>query len=73
MSIPVTAAARVSPILPAGSPRIIGVVNITEDSFSDGGCYLDPEAAIIHARKLRPTAPMSSNWVPPPVIRVPRR
>jgi len=53
MSIPVTAAARVSPILPAGSPRIIGVVNITEDSFSDGGCYLDPEAAIIHARKLR--------------------
>jgi dihydropteroate synthase len=33
--------------------RIVGVVNITEDSFSDGGRYLDPEAAIAHARRLR--------------------
>jgi dihydropteroate synthase type 2 len=33
--------------------RIVGVVNITEDSFSDGGRYLEPEAAIAHARRLR--------------------
>ena len=33
--------------------RIVGVVNITEDSFSDGGSYLEPEAAIAHARGLR--------------------
>jgi dihydropteroate synthase type 2 len=33
-------------------PRIFGVVNITEDSFSDGGRYLDPAAAIAHARAL---------------------
>jgi len=33
-------------------PTIIGVVNITEDSFSDGGQYLDPEAAIAHAHRL---------------------
>jgi dihydropteroate synthase type 2 len=33
--------------------RIVGVVNITEDSFSDGGRYLDPKAAIAHARRLR--------------------
>jgi dihydropteroate synthase type 2 len=34
------------------SPCIFGIVNITEDSFSDGGRYLDPAAAIAHARGL---------------------
>lgn len=34
------------------APRIFGIVNITEDSFSDGGRYLEPERAIIHARRL---------------------
>jgi dihydropteroate synthase type 2 len=43
----------VGPLLPAGHPRIVGIVNITADSFSDGGRYLDPEAAIVHARRLR--------------------
>jgi dihydropteroate synthase type 2 len=33
--------------------RIVGVVNLTEDSFSDGGLYLEPDAAIAHARRLR--------------------
>ena len=33
-------------------PRIFGIVNITADSFSDGGNYLAPAAAISHARKL---------------------
>ncbi|MBE0612238.1 MAG: dihydropteroate synthase [Burkholderiales bacterium] len=33
-------------------PLIMGVVNITPDSFSDGGRYLDPAAAIAHARTL---------------------
>jgi dihydropteroate synthase type 2 len=32
--------------------NILGIVNITEDSFSDGGRYLAPEAAIAHARAL---------------------
>jgi dihydropteroate synthase type 2 len=32
--------------------RIVGVVNITEDSFSDGGLYLESRAAIAHARRL---------------------
>ena len=31
---------------------VMGVVNITPDSFSDGGRFLDPAAAIAHARKL---------------------
>ncbi len=42
-----------SPLLPAGRPRIVGIVNITEDSFSDGGRYLSPRAALAHARRLR--------------------
>ncbi len=33
-------------------PKILGIVNITSDSFSDGGKFLTPEAAIAHARKL---------------------
>ena len=31
---------------------IMGVVNVTPDSFSDGGLYLDPEAAIAHGIEL---------------------
>lgn len=30
----------------------MGVVNITPDSFSDGGKFLDPRAAVEHARRL---------------------
>jgi dihydropteroate synthase type 2 len=33
-------------------PLLVGIVNITADSFSDGGCFLAPEAAIGHARSL---------------------
>src|SRR5215470_3679858 len=31
---------------------IMGVVNVTPDSFSDGGQFLDPEKAVEHALKL---------------------
>ncbi len=31
---------------------IMGVVNVTPDSFSDGGRYLDPAAAVAHGRAL---------------------
>lgn len=33
-------------------PRIFAIVNITEDSFSDGGRYLTAEAAIAHGEAL---------------------
>jgi dihydropteroate synthase len=33
-------------------PRLMGVVNVTPDSFSDGGLYLDPEKAIRHGVEL---------------------
>lgn len=32
--------------------KIAGILNITEDSFSNGGKYLDPDAALTHARTL---------------------
>ncbi len=31
---------------------IMGVVNVTPDSFSDGGLYFDAEKAVVHAEKL---------------------
>lgn len=33
-------------------PLLMGVVNVTPDSFSDGGDFLDPEKAINHALQL---------------------
>lgn len=33
-------------------PLVMGVVNVTPDSFSDGGRFLDPAAAAAHARRL---------------------
>jgi dihydropteroate synthase len=32
--------------------RVMGIVNVTPDSFSDGGLFLDPAAAIAHGREL---------------------
>src|SRR5437763_16444225 len=31
---------------------IMGVVNVTPDSFSDGGMYIDAEKAVAHAERL---------------------
>ena len=32
--------------------QIVGILNVTPDSFSDGGRFIDPERAIAHARAL---------------------
>ncbi len=52
-------AARVAPddnilarLLAKKQPLVMGVLNITPDSFSDGGLFLEPPAAIEHARRL---------------------
>src|ERR671922_2971675 len=34
------------------APVIMGVVNVTPDSFSDGGLFLDADAAVEHGRRL---------------------
>jgi dihydropteroate synthase len=39
-------------LLALGRPVVMGVLNVTPDSFSDGGRFLDPERAIDHARRL---------------------
>ncbi|MFT3806762.1 dihydropteroate synthase [Arenimonas sp.] len=33
-------------------PRIMGIVNVTPDSFSDGGAFADTDSAVAHALKL---------------------
>lgn len=35
-----------------GGPKVVGILNVTPDSFSDGGMFLDPVAAISHAAEL---------------------
>ena len=37
---------------PVPEPVVMGVVNVTPDSFSDGGEWLDPAAAIAHGHDL---------------------
>lgn len=34
------------------TPKLMGIVNVTPDSFSDGGLYLDPDAAVAHGQEL---------------------
>lgn len=35
-----------------GTTHIMGVLNVTPDSFSDGGAYLEVDSAIVHARSM---------------------
>ena len=37
-------------------PRIMGIVNVTPDSFSDGGLFYRPEAALMGARQMAAAA-----------------
>ena len=45
-------ATSVSDLTIAQRTLVMGIVNVTEDSFSDGGKWLDVDAAINHAREL---------------------
>lgn len=46
--------------LPSGRPAIMGILNVTPDSFSDGGLYLDPKAAIEHGLRM---AEEGADWI----------
>jgi len=35
-----------------GRPTLMGILNVTPDSFSDGGCFMEPATALTHARQL---------------------
>jgi dihydropteroate synthase len=39
-------------LLANGRTVVMGVLNVTPDSFSDGGRFLDPETAIAHGRRI---------------------
>jgi dihydropteroate synthase len=53
---PSSAATKESPLLARlltlGRPAVMGVLNVTPDSFSDGGRFLEPSTAIAHARRI---------------------
>jgi dihydropteroate synthase len=46
------ASATLARLLGLGRPIVMGILNVTPDSFSDGGRFLDPVAAIEHARRM---------------------
>ncbi|KAA2285752.1 dihydropteroate synthase [Arenimonas fontis] len=39
-------------VLALDTPRVMGIVNVTPDSFSDGGAHEDVEAAVAHGLRL---------------------
>ncbi len=39
-------------LTPGSPPLLLGIVNVTPDSFSDGGQFLDTDAAVAHALRL---------------------
>ncbi|MEZ0472080.1 dihydropteroate synthase [Luteimonas salinilitoris] len=39
-------------VLKLDRPRVMGIVNVTPDSFSEGGAHFDPQAAIAHGLEL---------------------
>jgi dihydropteroate synthase len=39
-------------LLAAGRPLVMGILNVTPDSFSDGGQFFDPASAIAQARRM---------------------
>src|SRR5215471_9201238 len=41
-----------SALLSLGRPLVMGILNVTPDSFSDGGEYVDPAVAIAHATEM---------------------
>lgn len=47
-----TAPPSLPALLAKGGPLVMGVLNVTPDSFSDGGQFVEPSVAIAHARQM---------------------
>ena len=47
-----------SALLALGRPLVMGILNVTPDSFSDGGKFIDPATAIAHAARWPNRAPI---------------
>jgi dihydropteroate synthase len=41
-----------SALFKLGRPLVMGILNVTPDSFSDGGQFLDPARAVVHAGEM---------------------
>jgi dihydropteroate synthase len=52
MSAPPIWQLRDRTLTPGAPPLILGIVNVTPDSFSDGGQYLNTDAAVVQALRL---------------------
>jgi dihydropteroate synthase len=39
-------------VVPLARPVVVGIVNVTPDSFSDGGSFFSPDDAVAHAQRL---------------------
>jgi len=48
--LPTAAPCSLAALLAVGRPLVMGILNITPDSFSDGGQFVDPQVALAHAR-----------------------
>ena len=51
-NLPAAAPAPLPGFVPRDRTLLMGVLNVTPDSFSDGGRWADPEPAVAHAREL---------------------
>ena len=51
-TVPKPAGGSLAALLARGRPLVMGILNVTPDSFSDGGRFVDPNMAIGHAREM---------------------
>src|SRR5713101_3808063 len=47
-----TNASALARLLALQRPLVMGILNVTPDSFSDGGAFLSPDAAVAHAEQM---------------------
>jgi len=47
-----THASALAALLALQRPLVMGILNVTPDSFSDGGAFLSPDAAVAHAEQM---------------------
>jgi hypothetical protein len=70
MISPVPGSAPAGPLLPAGNPRIAGMINITEESFADGGRVEGRLKGVAECtryrfrRRTREDCTMHRDWLP---------
>jgi dihydropteroate synthase len=49
---PAPAPSALTRLIGLGRPVVMGILNVTPDSFSDGGQFFDPQVAVDHAKRM---------------------